>query len=158
MIAETPGANSAGVDTVFADLDATGGNTARDGKAVDRDDYLVSAANLSATKRSLVISDPINGTTNPKAIPGATVQYCIILSNAAGSATATNVSLSDALPVQTTYDAAYGIRVNGSSNAGVCDAATGTAGGAFANGIVTGTLSDIAAGVSRTLLFRATIK
>ena len=159
-IAETAGGNSVGVDTVFADTLATGGNTARDGKAVDRDDYLVSAANLSATKKSLVISDPVNGTASPKAIPGATVQYCIILTNAAGSATATNVSLTDALPAQTTYDAAYGIRVNGTANSGVCDAGTGTSGGSFATSTntVSGTLSDIAAGASRTLLFRVTVK
>ncbi len=36
---------------------------------------------LSVTKFSSVISDPVNGTTNPKAIPGALVEYLITVSN-----------------------------------------------------------------------------
>lgn len=156
-ITETAGANTAGIDTVFADTLATGGNTARDGRALDRGDFLVSAANLSAAKNSVVISDPLNGTVNPKMIPGATVQYCIVVSNATGSAVATNVTLSDTLPLQTTFDSVYGIRINGTATGGICDATTGAAGGSFAGGVVTGTLSDIAAGVTRTLLFRVVV-
>ena len=156
-ITETAGGNTAGVDTVFADTLATGGNTARDGKALDRDDYKVTAANLSVVKNSVIISDPLNGTTNPKAVPGAVVQYCIIVSNATGSATATGVNLSDTLPAQTTYLSSYGIRVNGTATAGACDATTGAAGGTFAAGKVSGTLTDVAQGESRTLLFRVTV-
>lgn len=157
VINQTTTANTALVDTVFADTLATGGNTARDGRALDRDDYIVAAANLTAAKNSVIISDPLNGTTNPKMIPGATVQYCIIVSNGSGAATATNISLTDVIPTQTTYDSAYGIRVNGTATGGVCDATTGTAGGSFASGTVSGTLSDIAAGAARTLLFRVTV-
>lgn len=159
-IPETVGANTAGVDTVFADTLATGGNTARDGKALDRDDYLVSAANLTAAKNSVIISDPLNGTTNPKMIPGATLQYCIIVSNATGSATATNVALTDVIPVQTTFDTSYAIRVNGTAAGGVCDASSGSAivgGYDTATRTVSGALSDIAAGAARTLLFRVTV-
>ena len=36
---------------------------------------------LSVTKTSSVISDPANGTTNPKAIPGALIEYLITVSN-----------------------------------------------------------------------------
>jgi uncharacterized repeat protein (TIGR01451 family) len=46
-------------------------------------------------------------------IPGAVVEYCIAVANAAGSATATNISVSDTLPAATTYLAAFGIKVNG---------------------------------------------
>lgn len=171
VVAETTGANTAGVDTVFADTLATGGNTARDGKALDRDDFRVAAAAISATKNSLIIYDPVNLTANPKMIPGAIVQYCITVSNATGSATATSVTLSDILPGATELftDSASpyftGIRVNGSQTGGVCDATSGTVTGSFApagpgapSGTVSGALSDIAAGISRTLLFRVVVK
>ncbi|MHA7818783.1 MAG: proprotein convertase P-domain-containing protein [Erythrobacter sp.] len=36
---------------------------------------------LSVSKVSSVISDPVNGTTNPKAIPGATIEYLITVTN-----------------------------------------------------------------------------
>ena len=36
---------------------------------------------LSVSKVSSVISDPVNGITNPKAIPGATVEYLITVTN-----------------------------------------------------------------------------
>lgn len=36
---------------------------------------------LSVTKISSVLSDPVNGSTNPKAIPGALVEYLITVSN-----------------------------------------------------------------------------
>ena len=81
VVTQTAGANTAGVDTVFADTNADG-NTARDGIHFDEDDYTILAANLTATKTSRVISDPLNGTTNPKLIPGAVVEYCITVANA----------------------------------------------------------------------------
>jgi uncharacterized repeat protein (TIGR01451 family) len=56
---------------------------------------------LSVTKISNVVSDQISS-TNPKAITGATMRYCILISNA-GSATATNVSLGDPIPGNMTY-------------------------------------------------------
>ena len=143
-VTETAGANTAGVDTVFADTNANG-NTARDGIHFDEDDYTVLAANLTATKSSRVISDPLNGTTNPKMIPGAVVEYCIAVSNAAGSATATNVAITDTLPAATTFVAGFGILVNGTVTSGTCNA-DGTAGGSYAAGTVTAPLSNIAAG------------
>ena len=154
-INETTGANTAGVDTVFADTNANG-NTARDGIHFGVDDYTVLAASLSATKSSRIISDPFNGTTDPKMIPGAVVEYCVAVANAAGSATATNVAVSDTLPGTTTYDSAFGILVNGTVTGATCNA-DGAAGGAYAAGVVSGTLSDIAAGVTRTLVFRVTV-
>jgi uncharacterized repeat protein (TIGR01451 family) len=41
--------------------------------------------NLTVTKTSLLISDPVNGTANPKMIPGAIVEYSITVSNAGTS-------------------------------------------------------------------------
>ena len=119
--------------------------------------YTVSAATLSVSKTSRVISDPVNATTNPKAIPGAAVEYCVVVGNAAGSATATNVTVTDPVPADLTFDTAFGIHLNGTSDGSSNCNPDGTAGGSFAGGAVTGTLSDIAAGKQRTLYFRATI-
>jgi subtilisin-like proprotein convertase family protein len=47
-------------------------------------------ADLSVTKVSTLISDPVNGTTNPKAIPGALVEYLITVANTGTSATDPN--------------------------------------------------------------------
>lgn len=154
-VTQTAGANTAGVDTVFADTNA-GGNTARDGIHFDEDDYTVFAANLTATKTSRVISDPLNGTTNPKLIPGAVVEYCVSVSNAAGSASASNVAISDTLPTQTTYDASFGVKVNGTVTSGTCNA-DGAVAGSHASGVVSGTIPTLAAGEIRTVLFRVTI-
>lgn len=154
-ITQTSGANTAGVDTVFADT-AAGGNVLRDGIHFSEDDYTILAAAISATKTSRVISDPFNGSTDPKMIPGAVVEYCIAVANAAGSATATGINVSDELPTQTTYDSAFGIKLNGTVTGGSCNA-DGASGGAFASGIVSGTLTDIAAGVTRTLVFRVSV-
>lgn len=60
---------------------------------------------LSVTKISQVISDPVNGSTNPKAIPGATMQYCILISNA-GSASAEAITATDTIPGNVTYNPA----------------------------------------------------
>lgn len=56
-------------------------------------------ANLSVTKISSVLSDPVNGTTNPKAIPGALVDYLITISNSGVSAADSgSVVISDSGP------------------------------------------------------------
>jgi len=156
IVTQTAGANTAGVDTVFADTGATGGNVAYDGIHFDEDDYTVLAASLTATKTSRVISDPVNGTTNPKMIPGAVVEYCIAVANGASSATATNVNVSDTLPGQTLYDSAYGIKLNGTVTGTTCNA-DGVSGGSYAGGVVSGTLANLAASTTKTLVFRVSI-
>ena len=154
-LTETTTANTAGMDTVFAD-GAGAGDAARNADFAAKDDYTVLAAALSISKLSTVISDPLNGSTNPKAIPGATIEYCIVVSNAAGSATATNVAISDPLPTTVTYSSGYGAFINGTVTSSVCNT-DGTAGGSFASGTVSGTLSSVAAGETKTLRFRAVI-
>lgn len=145
------------VDTVFADVaGATDG--VRDAAHSAKDDYTVLAAALTVLKTSKIISDPLNGTTNPKAIPGATVEYCISVANAAGSATASSVAISDPLPATVTYDSGYGIFVDGTVTSGVCNT-DGSAGGSYNSGTTTvsGSLSNVVAGATRTLRFRAII-
>ncbi len=154
---ETTGANTAGMDTVFADA-AGVTDAARDGQISARDDYTVAAPSLTVVKTSKIISDPLNGTTNPKMIPGATVEYCIQVANGPSGATATSPAITDVLPSQTTYDATFGIKLNGTITAGVCNA-DGTAGGTYtaATTTVAGTLANLAGGATGTLYFRVTI-
>jgi uncharacterized repeat protein (TIGR01451 family) len=89
------------VEIVFGDAAGDdAGDGAYDGMHSDTDAFLVRTATLEITKTSSVVSDPINGTTNPKAIPGATVEYIITVSNTAGTGTATSVVVSDDLSTE----------------------------------------------------------
>lgn len=153
-ITETTGTNTAGKDTVFADTAGVTGDAARDGSHSDNDDYTVQTATLAVTKTSRVISDPFNNVTNPKLIPGAVVEYCIAVANS-GSAAATSVAITDPVPGQLTYNTGT-ILLNGTVTGGTCNA-DGTAGGSYAAPNVSGTIATIAAGATRTLVFRATV-
>jgi len=154
-LVQTAGANTGGMDTVFGD--AAGATDAlRDAAFSARDDYTVFTATLSVLKTSTIISDPLNGTTNPKMIPGATIQYCIAVTNGPGSATASNVVVTDPLPATVTYDSAFGNRLNGTVVSGSCQL-DGTGGGGFASNTVTGTIASLPANTTRTVLFRAVI-
>jgi hypothetical protein len=56
-------------------------------------------ATLQITKVSSIISDPINGTTNPRAIPGAVIQYLITVTNiGTGPVDSGTVIITDPLP------------------------------------------------------------
>jgi uncharacterized repeat protein (TIGR01451 family) len=161
VAANTAGANTAGVDTVLADTAYDALNTASDGFGVAKDDYTVSAAALTVTKVNRVIEDPINtiasgNSANAKMIPGATIEYCIIVANGAGGGTATGVSVSDPVPATLSIIAAS-LRINGTATAGVCNA-NGVAGGSVAGQTVSsGALNNVAAGANVTVYFQATI-
>lgn len=154
----TSGANTSGIDNVL--FDGIGATDAEyDGAFSDTGTYEVAGAVVTVAKSSRVVSDPVNGSTDPKAIPGATVEYCITVANATGAATATDVDVVDDLPADVTYDAGFGIFVNGDATC-----ANGTAGGSFSTGTgpsgedqVLGDLDDVAASQTRSLYFRVTI-
>lgn len=56
-------------------------------------------ATLQITKISSIISDPVNGTTNPRAIPGAVIQYLITVTNIGkGTVDAGTIIITDRLP------------------------------------------------------------
>ena len=81
------------------DEDPDQGDVARqsgDGVESDRDGFEVSSAALEITKVATVLDDPFNGTTFPKAIPGATVEYVITVENT-GTEDADNVVITDAI-------------------------------------------------------------
>ena len=157
----TPGT----VQTVLADGTGNGtGDANYDGKYTALGDYSVAAAVLSVNKNSIVVSDPVNGSTNAKSIPGATMQYCIVVANAAGAgASATNLNISDVLPANITYKAnsvVLNTAVTGSGSSASCGA--GTAGSDATNWnagttTVSGALANLAAGASEGLSFQVTI-
>ena len=116
----------------------------------------LSFSNLLVSKTSTVISDPINGTTNPKAIPGARVRYCIQVSNVAGNPSATSVVVTDPISSLPVTFIASSIYLGGTVTGGVCNW-NGTSGGSYSAGTVTGTLGTLAAGATTTLYFDATV-
>ncbi len=67
------------------------------------------SANITVTKSSVVISDPVNGGSNPKRIPGAVVEYTITVTNTAG-AQATNITVTNELSSES---ATLGFDANG---------------------------------------------
>ncbi len=93
--------DAAAVQVVFAD-GAGSSDAANDGAHSSRSNYEVSSANLLVTKTHNVISDPINGTTRPKNIPGAQVGYNTSLTNNGGS-DADNVVVIDPIPASTGF-------------------------------------------------------
>lgn len=90
----------AGAATEDRDSANAAQDVARNGQHSDSDAYQLVAATLTVTKTSAVISDPVNGATNPKAIPGAIVEYTISITNAAGAGTAQSVAVSDSLAAE----------------------------------------------------------
>lgn len=101
---------TAGVEIVFADEylagnpgDPTGphsGDNVEEGTASAQSTYTVNSVTLIIAKSSVVISDPVNGTTNPIAIPGAVVRYTITVDHTAGASDATNITVSDDLSTE----------------------------------------------------------
>jgi uncharacterized repeat protein (TIGR01451 family) len=58
---------------------------------------------LSVTKISDVLSDPVNGATNPKRIPGAVIRYAVTVTNSGpGVVDASTVVITDPVPGNTT--------------------------------------------------------
>lgn len=96
------------VDIVFADDDSDGalnlGDVARNGQGRAYAAYVIGTQNvaLTVTKSALVLDDGVN-TLNPKALPGATVQYCLVVRNGTALTGANSVVLSDVVPTNTTY-------------------------------------------------------
>jgi len=117
---------------------------------------------LLVTKTSTVVSDPVN-TSNPKAIPGAVLRYCILIANP-GTLPATGVAASDLMPAGLTYSP--GTARSGSTCAAATTVEDDDAAGAdetdpygvsFLSGTLTGTAASLAAGASFAISFDATV-
>lgn len=162
-IAEDTGANGkTTMETVFADAaDAPSGDALENGQHAARSDYEITAARLSVDKYSRVVSDPV-GSSDPRAIPGAVVEYCIVVSNDTGGATATSVLLSDVVPANLTY-VASSVFLNGEFDGTDTCADTGGSAGSDATNwdspsfTVSNTFASVAADETVTLRFQATI-
>ncbi|MCC2637429.1 MAG: hypothetical protein K0Q68_1148 [Moraxellaceae bacterium] len=104
VITETAGADTVmTMDTVFDDGDGpVTGDADEDGKMSAYGYFEVASADLTVFKSSRVVSDPVNNTTNPKAIPGAVIEYCIVVRND-GTSDADEVVVNDSIPAETTY-------------------------------------------------------
>jgi uncharacterized repeat protein (TIGR01451 family) len=89
------------IQIVFADASGSVDGV-RDGRFSSRDVYVVGSAVLAIVKSQAVISDPFNGNSNPKAIPGAIIRYTIDISNS-GTTNADLVVTSDQIPTNTTF-------------------------------------------------------
>lgn len=89
------------VQIVFADA-AGSVDAVQDGRHTAGNQYQVGSALVDITKSSSVLNDPINGGVNPKAIPGATMGYNLLINNT-GSQAADNVIIVDAIPASTAY-------------------------------------------------------
>lgn len=168
---QTAGADTAAVDTVFGDpvgAPNTTGDAARDGSHSDDDEYDVVSAALTVSKSVVVISDPFNGTTNPKAIPGAVIEYCVDINNT-GASQADSIVITDAIPANTTFDPGS-IRVAAAGAGTACTSGSGTAEDDDAAGVgdagdynvttagaVTVRGGNIAAAARYKALFRVTI-
>jgi uncharacterized repeat protein (TIGR01451 family) len=119
-------------------------------------------ATLSVTKISSVLSDGVSG-SNPKAIPGATVQYCITVQNN-GTGTTANMNISDTIPATVAYVAnslrsgancgtAVTVEDDDATDTGEADDTTASAVGTT----ITGTVSTLAPSSTKSLVFNTTV-
>ncbi|ABC63327.1 hypothetical protein [Erythrobacter litoralis] len=152
-----------GMETVFSDASYLTFDAQFNGKHAARSDYAVTAARLAVNKYSRVVQGPAGQTGTLFALPGAVVEYCIVVANGSGGSTATTVAVSDVVPATMTY-VANSVYLNGAFNGtNGCAATGGTAGSDGANynagtTTVSNTFASIAASETRTLRFQATIR
>jgi uncharacterized repeat protein (TIGR01451 family) len=112
---------------------------------------------ISVTKTSALVADPINGATNPKNIPGATVRFTVLVENdPAASAGADNVIVSDPIPANATYTAGTMTLDTGVGPVTLSDAADADAGEFNGTDIIV-TPGVIAPGATATVTFDITI-
>jgi uncharacterized repeat protein (TIGR01451 family) len=89
------------VEVIFGDEDDPQG-TNYDGRADATSQFGIESAVLTVTKTAEVIDDPFNTVGPFLAVPGATVEYTIVIENTGPSAAA-DVEITDALPADTTF-------------------------------------------------------
>lgn len=129
------------------------------------EDYQLSVIrpSLAVSKSSTVLSDPVNGATNPKLIPGSSVQYCVAITND-GSASASSIALSDSLPGNVSFVA--GSMRSGTSCASAAstedDDSTGTDesdpyGAAISGTTISGSAASLGVGSSFVLTYSVII-
>ena len=130
---------------------------------IDEITFSVQRAAISLAKTSTILNDPINLTSNPKAIPGATILYCMLVTNG-GPLSASTIVLTDPMPSSVTFQSgtmksgtscATATTVEDDDNVGADD--TDTVGASFASGTVITISSSIASGGTLALTFEAKV-
>ena len=154
------GQNAAGIWTLVV-CDSVGADTGNFARA----DLFITSTSLSVVKTSNVISDGVS-ITNPKAVPGAVVQYCILITNNGTTETSTHSSvvMNDPLPTNATFVA--GSMLSGTSCATATTAEDADNAGAdetdpfgmvITGSTITGRAASLAPGATFAMVFRATI-
>jgi len=137
------------VDVVFADLGYNGTEFADN-------QYNIQSATLAVAKSAAIISDPVNGAgVNRKAIPGAVIEYTILVTNS-GTTNAAAVTLSDSIPANTTY-VASSMTLNAAALTDAADVDAGTTTGAPVTSISVNAGTVNSGGGTATVTFRVTI-
>jgi len=139
-----PGAGEMGQDAIVG----AGG-----GRADDRGSYVVVALSAQvAILKSAVVVDPFGGS---QPVAGATITYQLSVI-ATGTGTTNDVTVSDAIPLNTTYNPGT-LMLNGSPVTDAVDGDSGDMGGTTP-GAITMTLGDVAvSGPGQTITFTVTI-
>lgn len=167
VLSVTPPANAAITPTIArfrfsSNTGQTGSGLGGFGEVEDFE-FSVIYPNLAVTKTSSVLSDPTNLAANPKAIPGATVLYCVLITND-GSASASTVALSDTMPATVSYVA--GTMRSGATCTSAAtvedDNATGSDesdpfGAAVSGSSITGSTAALTVGSSIALTYTVTL-
>ncbi len=146
------------VQNVFSDGDGpAAGDADKDGKHSAAGTYDVVSASIAVTKSSVVVSDPINNTTNPKRIPGAVVRYTISIANTGGAA-ADDLSVTDTLDANLTY-APGTLLVDGIAEDDDASGAdeTNPNGASHAAGVISAFISTLATSGTKTVVFDVTV-
>lgn len=139
-------------------------NPVGQGIGIDDITFCQPASSVTFSKISAVLSDPINGGSSPKAIPGATMRYCIQFNNT-GATTLDNVFATDTIPASLTY-------VPGSIRTGTTCASASTAedddnsgpdesdpfGASVAGAVLNASANSLAPGAGLAVEYRGTVK
>ena len=88
-----------GIDITSSNYDAHSYNNSATFDASKDILYSMASAQLSLVKSSCVLADLINGTSNPKRIPGATIRFAVEFKNEGGLA-GDNIIVTDALATE----------------------------------------------------------
>ncbi len=153
------------VQIVFADGAGTI-DAAHDGMFSSGDAWKVVTASVTVSKDSIVVSDPVNGTNNPKRIPGAVVRYCYIVTNATIDTEATGAVVTDTLDTAILNTTGQSVATYTGGGTCACDSAASDIAGANgdngqnpdAQGQVKVDFDTVAAGTTECAYVSATIK
>lgn len=136
--------------TLFAGQGVSGGDAVVGGSSAQANAQATLVVNKAVVSllKSAVIADPFGGT---RPVPAATITYTIV-ANVTGTGTVIGLSVNDAIPAGTTYQAGT-LTLEGAALTDVADTDAGQ-GSASAVAVQ---LGDVAAGATRTVTFKVRI-